>query len=460
MVTAAARFLLLPALLLPASALAAGQPKGQVIDRVVCSAEPSQSYALYLPSNYSPERAWPILYCLDPLARGRVPVERFQEGAEKHGYIVAGSHNSRNGPIAPALEALRWMWRDTHETLNIDDRRAYLAGMSGGARDATAFLATGAFAGVIAQAAGFSGPEVPSDFALPFFGSAGVDDFNYAEMRHVDRELEARGTPHRLVIFAGPHGWAPSSVCAEALAWLDLTAMRAGTKPIDKNLIRALFQQDTERARSADAADDIASACLRYRALAADFRGWEDTAPFERKAAELKESKRYRKAVKSEESAAARQRELLTKIFSRETDLANPGSRQEALASVRDSIAVLRTTAASARDSEHRRVARRVLREAVVRAWGQASGLREKNDYSGAARSLELAALIEPDDPELLYNLAGLCALSGDKGRALSYLKRAFEKGFRDVARLGADPSFNSVREKPEFRAMVGQGSR
>ena len=137
------------ALLLLAAASAADLPKGRIIDRVVCSAAARQSYALYLPSAYSAARTWPVLYCLEPSARGRLPLERFQEGAEKYGYIVAGSYNSRNGPMALASEALQAMWRDTHETLSIDDRRAYLAGMSGGARAATAFLKTGVFAGVI-----------------------------------------------------------------------------------------------------------------------------------------------------------------------------------------------------------------------------------------------------------------------------------------------------------------------
>lgn len=452
------RLLILPALLLLASASAADLPKGRIIDKVVCSADPRQSYALYLPSTYRAGRAWPVLYCLEPLARGRLPLQHFEEGAEKYGYVVAASYNSRNGPLAPALEALRAMWRDTHETLSIDDRRAYLAGMSGGARDATAFLTTGAFAGVIAQAAGFSGSVVPKDFALPFFGTAGADDFNYAEMRQVDRELEARGTSHRLVIFAGPHGWAPYSVCAGALAWLDLVAMRAGTKPMDKALIHALFQGGIHRAQASEAENDVIGAYLETRSLAADFRGWEDTAPFEKKAAELRDSKEYRKALKAEERAVARQQELMARIFSLARDLSNSGA-QEALAALRDSISDLRTRAAAARDSDDRRVARRVLRESAVRAWEQSSDRRDKKDYSAAAASLELAALIEPDNPELLYNLAGCYALSNDKGRAMSYLKKAVEKGLRDLARLHTDSSFDSVRERAEFRALAGQGN-
>jgi len=444
------------ALLLLAAASAADLPKGRIIDRVVCSADARQSYALYLPSAYSAARTWPVLYCLEPSARGRLPLERFQEGAEKYGYIVAGSYNSRNGPMALASEALQAMWRDTHETLSIDDRRAYLAGMSGGARAATAFLKTGVFSGVIAQAAGFSGTLVPKDFALPFFGTAGTDDFNYAEMRQVDRELEARGTPHRLALFAGPHGWAPSPVCSEALAWLDLLAIRAGNKPMDKVLIHALFENGIVRAKASEAADDLIGAYLETRSLAADFKDWEDTAALQKKAAELKESKEYRKALKAEERAIARQQELMAKILSLARDL-NGSGRQDALASLRDSITDLRTRGAAAQDSDERRVARRVLQGATVQAWEQSSVRREKKDYTGAATELELADLINPDNPEVLYSLAGLYALANDRGRAMSCLKKAVENGLADRRRLETDPSFDSIRERADFRALAGQ---
>ena len=61
-------------------------------------------------------------------------MERFQEAAEKHGYLVAGSNNSRNGLFEPSLAAMDAMWRDTHSRFRIDARRRYAAGFSGGAR--------------------------------------------------------------------------------------------------------------------------------------------------------------------------------------------------------------------------------------------------------------------------------------------------------------------------------------
>jgi hypothetical protein len=63
-----------------AGSQAAGRPPseplvaGQVIDKVLCAGSSGESYALYLPSNYTPSKRWPILYAFDPGARGRIPV--------------------------------------------------------------------------------------------------------------------------------------------------------------------------------------------------------------------------------------------------------------------------------------------------------------------------------------------------------------------------------------------------
>src|SRR4030095_13564057 len=109
-------------------------PRGQIIDKIEALNDPSQSYALYLPSNYTLDRKWPVLYAFDPGARGRVPVERFKEAAEKYGWIVLGSNNSRNGPMDVAVNAWNAMQIDSHQRFAIDDERIYATGFSGGAR--------------------------------------------------------------------------------------------------------------------------------------------------------------------------------------------------------------------------------------------------------------------------------------------------------------------------------------
>jgi hypothetical protein len=41
---------------LAAAAFAEDLPQGQIVDPVKCAADQSQTYALYLPSQYSPDR--------------------------------------------------------------------------------------------------------------------------------------------------------------------------------------------------------------------------------------------------------------------------------------------------------------------------------------------------------------------------------------------------------------------
>ena len=194
-------------------------PKGRVVERVACNGDSSQSYALYLPTTYSREHVWPILYCLDPAARGRVPVERLQKAAERAGFIVAGSNNSRNGSLDVAREAIRWLLTDTQERFAIDDSRTYAAGFSGGARLALAWAGNGRIAGVIACGAGFGSP-IPKEVQFRIFATAGVDDFNYDEVYAMSRELSRRGVPQRFAQFAGGHDWLPETLAGEALEFL------------------------------------------------------------------------------------------------------------------------------------------------------------------------------------------------------------------------------------------------
>src|SRR4051794_8103192 len=83
-------------------------PSGQIIPDVKCASDASQSYALYLPSNYTPDRTWPIIFGFDPGGRGQNAVDRYQAAAEKYGYIIAGSNNSRNGSseVGKAVNAM------------------------------------------------------------------------------------------------------------------------------------------------------------------------------------------------------------------------------------------------------------------------------------------------------------------------------------------------------------------
>ena len=166
-------------------------PRGTIIDDVKCAADATQSYALYVPSTYAPDRPWNLLIAFHPGARGRLMVEKYQAAAEQYGYIVAGSNTSRNGPWSVSVAAVQAMSADLGRRFSIDAERVYLTGLSGGARVAMQVaLGKNNIAGVIASSAGYPDSQPRAAVPFPVFGTAGTEDFNYIEMRLLDREAD------------------------------------------------------------------------------------------------------------------------------------------------------------------------------------------------------------------------------------------------------------------------------
>ena len=255
-------------------------PRGQIIHDVKCAADPSQSYSLYLPSNYPPARTWPVLLGFDAGGRGRRALERFQSAAEKYGYIVAGSNNSRNGPWEISMTAAKVMTNDVVKRFSIDPKRMYATGQSGGARVAMRVaLDTRQIAGVIASSAVDPDEELRKTLPFPVFGTAGTEDFNYLELRGFDRVVT---TPHRVMIFEGVHSWLPFELATQGVEWMEIQGMKSGRRSRDEGLIDKILAL---RVAQASAQKNELSSYLAYNALAADFQGLRDVTKFAARAA-------------------------------------------------------------------------------------------------------------------------------------------------------------------------------
>ena len=356
--------LLAASVLLHASlAFAQDLPRGQVVDEVKCAGDPTQSYALYLPSNYSADRPWSLLIAFHPAARGRAMVDTYRAAAETYGYIVAGSNNSRNGPWAVSSAALHAMSTDLGQRFSIDANRLYLTGMSGGARVALQVaLDSKIIAGVIASSAGYPDSKPRKSVTFALFGTAGTEDFNYLELRMLDRALT---TPHRLAIFDGGHTLPPERVAIDALEWLELQAMKSGRKPRDETLIDRLFD---ERQRAIAAASAPAQTVHLLKDLADDFGGLRDVSAAAARAAELSKQKDVKSALsreRSDDDAEARQ---LEEVFTLEAGVRDESRHLESLGRLRDWLARCAKQADAAADSPERRRARRVLRAITMGA--------------------------------------------------------------------------------------------
>ena len=449
-----------------ASAQTESIPKGQVVERVAALNDSSQSYALYLPSNYTPDRKWPVLYAFDPGARGKVPVERYKDAAEKYGWIVLGSNNSRNGPWNVVVSAWNAMQNDTHQRFAIDDERMYATGLSGGARVAVA-IAVGCkcLAGVIANGAGFPTEFGPSpEMHFVFFGVAGVDDFNYPELKSLDEPLTKAGVIHRIQTFEGRHEWLPISVATSAVEWMELQAMKAGTRTRDDSLLNTMWQQRLSDARTLEESKRYYEAYQRYLELAQTFKGLRDIAEIETKLNQLAESREVKDAIREEQGQIRKQRELESRInnliAARNSGISNNQSDADFESGnlLPKILNDLRKQSKAPEDSTQRRIARRVLEGLFIGLFEQSRNLLEtEKKYSESIKLLQTAIEVNPERPGVYYYLAWAYAANRDKKKSLQFLNTAIEKGFSDAATLTANKAFESIRNDPEYQQILAK---
>lgn len=452
---------------------------GQIIERVLCKNAPNQSYALYLPSNYSATKKWPLIAAFDPGARGSVPVEHFKEAAERYGYIVCGSNTSRNGPLPPSAEAAKAMLGDVAARFSIDDKRLYLTGFSGGARAASAIAVwlSGSVAGLIGCGAGLATSIEPSA-SLPFvfYGTVGVEDFNYPEMRQLDRALETAGVAHHVEVFEGGHSWAPSEVCIRAIEWMELQAMKSARRSSDHSFIDRLFKNAQDSAIADESGGRAYDAWVGYAAIAAGFKGLRDVAEFEKKAASLKGSKAVKQALSKDRDQENEQLRRVRELFGLRSRLNTPATggsspdegsyqgsapasdsetRQTTLSDLRDKLSDLKRKSDAKEGSPLRALARRVLNQFTITLFERSTTLIQTKRYDVAAATLAIDTELMPDNWRLLYNLACAYALKGDKRGAVVTLNKAVEKGFKNAAELERNDQLDAVREEAGFKKII-----
>jgi dienelactone hydrolase len=427
---------------------------GVVHPSVAVTADASNSYALYLPSNYSSQKRWPLLLVFDPFGRGDTGVKLFHEAAEKYGYIVVGSNNSRN--FQDPSSAIRLLWGDVKERYAIDPRRIYTAGLSGGARVASsiALACKSCIAGVIANSAGLpNGASTPGPEVADWFLVAGTTDFNYPEMLKLKEALDASNAASRFVVYDGPHNWMPPNFAERALAWLQLRAMAKGLMAQDQAFITEQFSGRVAEAKSLQSGGDVLAAVRAWREIARDFRGFRDVKEMEELARKLAESEDYRKAKKNEKTMLELEDEVARKIGNLVAGInQEPDNRTAYFEQLQSAVNDVSREQKDAKPERKNAIARGVASAfAYAAETGQQAML--KKDYVLAKLMFQAGEIIQPESAWASYLLATAYGYLNEKKQAIAELKKAMDKGMTNAKAL-EDGAFDGMRDEKEFKKI------
>lgn len=435
-------------------------PRGEIIEKVICKDHPDQSYSLYLPKNYSRDKEWPILFAFDPGAVGQRPVELFKPAAEKYGYIVAGSNNSKNGPYYLADQAIFAMWKDTRQRFSMDSRRIYSTGFSGGARVASRFhLLTGkACAGIIACGAG-----VPEDFGdlgmlkpAAWYGIVGFGDFNYYELLDLETALDHTTIVHQVDVIDAEHRWPPEEAVTRAITWMEINAMKNNTRSKDDSLAQTIYQETLTRANNLELSGNIPFAVGAYDWDQRLFNGLLDTSFAEKKKTLLSESKAYKKFLE-DESVRSQKTSNYIKTLGRVFNLIeNSQKKQVSLEEIFQELQLpdLQKQAKKKKDIFNSGFAFRVMAGLSNTLYGKGSEYYRNADYSKAILCFGVSAYVEEKTYYSAYNLACVYSLNKQAKPALKALELAMKRGLNNPAQLDNDKDLDFIRNEKGYKEI------
>ena len=289
------------------------------------------------------------------------------------------------------------------------------------------------------------------------FGTMGTLDPNYEELRVLDAELDAIGTPHHIERFDGGHQWPPVELSTRAVEWLDLQAMRRGLLARNQPWIDSLYGAWLATAARIDAAGDGFVAARLYRQVRADFDGLTNVTAAATRYAALAADAKVTRAAAAEHAIGERDVQLGETLIGYVADLKrapSPPSVDDARKKL--DLDRLRRDAARTDDSTASIAARRALERVYSHMSFYAPRVFfDERRYAHAAFVLQIARLVKPDDGSACYSHARALAQLGDKAKALQALECAAAAKVVDAATIERDALLAPLRSEPRYEALV-----
>ncbi len=437
-------------------------PLGEVVARVQCLEDPAKSYAFYAPSYYRADQKWPLILFFEPAARAQLPIQLFAPAAERFGFIIACSYDTRNyTSFEKNWEGAGAMWNDLISRFPIDAQRMYAGGMSGGARLASRVAAsTGKIAGLIVCGAGLwarVGDTPPPRIDL--ISTVGHLDFNYTELLELERELTGLGIRNRRLEFQGGHQWPPKDICFEALGWLQTIANKDGRAPAGRVFPKEQVALKERLAEQLEKAGAWLAAHDRRRHLVEDFGDRPGLAASAAAVASVEASAEHKQALRSRTRAERLEGEWRRKIVRRlnNRDAARAATGPQFMRE-RDwwdkEIGLLRKKAGG-EDVYAANAAQRTLNAVGSICYEKSVYAFRQADYGLAALLNTAAEFASPQAPFPPFNLARAYAQLGQTDAAFAAIERCLAKGGARP-RLRSEPLLNALKDDPRYGRLLG----
>ncbi|MBI3501680.1 MAG: hypothetical protein HY063_07785 [Bacteroidetes bacterium] len=424
-------------------------PGGIIIHTIKCKADSSIKYALYLPKKYPVNEKLPVIFFFDSHGSGELPLNKYKELAEKYGYILAGSNNSKNGMRWEDNEPqIKIFMNDVKEKINVDAKRIYACGFSGGSRVASSVaIFDGGISGVIGMGAGFPSLSEPIKNKFDYIGFAGNEDFNMNEMISLAASMDNSSIRHHLIIFNGKHEWAPAEEVENAFLWCEMNAMKDGLISRKDSLVNNFIKRNESKIDSLEKRKNIYDEFILTKRMANFLDGLTDISSCKKKANDLKNSEEMKKILQKKEKLS-KEEMMAQQAYRNNFLLKNLEWWTKEINSLNQKLKIKN-------DLESAAMNKRLLSYLSLLAYMNCSNALQQRQLDLLETYLKIYEMAEPKNSEHQYMFAELYAMKNNNDKTISYLQNAVILGFNDSARMQSDTLFSSVKNSEAFSKII-----
>ncbi len=410
---------------------------GKVIAKVFCSADTSQSYAVYLPVK-GKTTSLPVIYFFDPHGDGSFPLGKYKSLADKYDFILIGSNNSRNGNDWPSTENV-WntLFNDTQKRLKINADRIYTCGFSGGAKVAGYIgLGHNEVKGVIANGAGLPDATPAGNYHFSFTAITGEGDMNMTDLVAMSADLDKTETRHRIIFFNGKHEWAPLNTMDIAFSGLQLDAIRQKLIQADDVFIDHQIVSHKKNVTVYLEANNYTKAESECKLSISLFDGITNEVNwFREKEAFIQGSPAYQKQRQSEQNLLAVEQNMKA-VYAQQLQQGDRDYWSKTIAGLQ-AKAKIHTAEGG--------MYQRLLAYLSLAFYSVSNQLIKSGQNKEASYFVDLYKMADADNSEAWYFSALLNARNNNAKATADDLLKAVANGFSDKNRLMQQPEFQSL---------------
>lgn len=431
--------------------------KGVVIDSLVVNDSLAETYAVYLPVDFTMDQTWPVIFIFDNKGRGGRSAQLFREVAEEQGYIVAASNNivEKDSLLNNAKVATRLVHR-VFNLFPVDENGVYTAGIMAGARVAS-LLPTifPDIQGVLAVGdIWINNDYLKNQAKFSFVGVAGDKNYKSRNMEETVSLLSKTKLPAEFYRYEGGEEWPFNDVLYNAVGSLTLQAMAKGIRPRNDSLVEKLYRNELETAEQFRRKMQHIHALELLEKMETKYSLFNKGDELKQRQREIRRSRPFRTQRRENNTAEVKEFELLERylyFFTEDVYSAN----FENLGWWGQQIKELNEMQVGNNQAESK-MAFRV--EGFLQDMAK-NTYKELNEKNAAIDPIIFTAILQTifdkENPQGYKNIISLSAQDGDYYTALLYLEDLLKTGYDDIEALYDIPGTLDLKLSPEYNELI-----